>query len=271
MAKKKLFNIFPKLDKKYLKEQKEKERLSKAYKEQLKQSQENKKLFMIKKITLTKKLDYYNWNYFVTFTYNDKLHKEASFKKKLTKMLRLLEDKKWVYIGIWEKESTEKRLHFHGIFFIPENAMVGELLKRKDFNTKSHKTKAIHLNSFFARKFGRNDFSPIGNSDNKRKFAKDYILRQLEKSSSAVISSKDLDNKFKKQISTYEIENELKELNKNRKIDSFTTCDNGFLIGEFNTEKPKETVGRNNFSFAVFREHKRNSLAGKGNTKQLKN
>ena len=56
------------------------------------------------------------WNYFVTFTYNDELHDEESFKAKLRKCLSNLHTRRgWNYMGVWERSPEEKRLHFHCI------------------------------------------------------------------------------------------------------------------------------------------------------------
>ena len=141
--------------------------------------------------------------------------------------------------------------------------MVGTFYKRKDFNTQSQRAKTINVNTFFEINFGRNDFAPISNSEKRLNFAKEYIARQLEKPSSAVISSKDLNSKFRRQLSYYELESKIKELDKMRNGNTFARCDERFIVGDLTT---KETVKGNNLSFAVRGERKRNSLAGKGNT-----
>lgn len=37
--------------------------------------------------------------------------------------------KGWKYVGVWERSPEKQRLHFHGIFYIPEGTMPGMLLE----------------------------------------------------------------------------------------------------------------------------------------------
>ena len=79
------------------------------------------------------------WNFFATFTYDSTKHTEETFKKTLRNTLKHLVSRKgWKYIGVWERSASE-RLHFHGIFYIPENAMTGELKQVRDYSTKQHR------------------------------------------------------------------------------------------------------------------------------------
>lgn len=77
-------------------------------------------------------------NYFCTFTYDDKKHTEESFRKGLQTCLRnLCYRKQWKYMGVWERSPQMQRLHFHGLFAIPENKMVGMLFEKTDFSLKT--------------------------------------------------------------------------------------------------------------------------------------
>ena len=58
--------------------------------------------------------------------------------------------KGWKYIGVWERSASE-RLHFHGIFYIPENAMIGELKQVSDYSTKQHRMQTTYQNTHFLR------------------------------------------------------------------------------------------------------------------------
>ena len=256
---------------KYLKEKKKFDKLTKNSRLKQQQIYQEKRLFIIKRFKLAKKLEYYKWNYIATFTYNDKLRTEKSFKKKMEKELKKLERKKWVYIGVWEKSSTTKRLHFHAILYIPENAMVGEICKRKDFNKKSQRVKTIYLNTFFEHKFGRNDFSPLFGNEKKFNIAKDYITKHIENSCNAVISSSELDLQFERMTSGLVINDTLRKYctNSNRQKETFFThCKEGFTIGEFALEEKPEEWQNEAIYLSPFAERKRNSLAVKGNTKK---
>lgn len=112
-----------------------------ATKNFVEQNIERKKINAIKrKSRLMRKVYLQKWNYFVTLTYDSQKHTEESFKIKLLNTLKHLVSRKgWKYIDVWEI-SPNQRLHFHGIFYIPDNSMIGELVKTTDYSTKSKKT-----------------------------------------------------------------------------------------------------------------------------------
>ena len=120
-----------------------------------------KRNLIARRIRLTRKANLQDFNYFVTFTYDGEKHTEASFKKKITNCLSLLCHRKgWKYIGVWERSPEKKRLHFHGIFYIPNGTMPGLLFEAKDFNFKSHRRTTTVQNTYFNEHFGRSDFAP---------------------------------------------------------------------------------------------------------------
>lgn len=107
------------------------------------------------------------FNYFVTFTYDGKKHNELSFRKKLTWTLANFSHRKgWKYVGVWERSPEKKRLHFHGIFYIPDNTLPGEMIEVNDYSLKTHKRQITIQNTYFNEKFGRSDFEKI---DDERK------------------------------------------------------------------------------------------------------
>ena len=115
-----------------------------------------------RKVRLMRKVNLQDWNYFCTFTYDSALHTEETFRKKLSNCFKHLSSRKgWKYIGVWERSPTKQRLHFHGIFYIPENGMIGKLEEVRDSSTKTHKMQFSYINSHFKSLFGRNDFKPL--------------------------------------------------------------------------------------------------------------
>ena len=89
-------------------------------------------------------------NYFCTFTYDDKKHTEDSFRKGLQTFFRnLCYRKGWKYMGVWERSPENKRLHFHGLFAIPENAMVGMLFEKTDYSFKTRRKQTTVQNTYF--------------------------------------------------------------------------------------------------------------------------
>ena len=115
---------------------------------------------IVRRMRLARKINLGQWNYFCTFTYDDKKHTEDSFRKKLSNAFKkLVSRRNWVIIGVWERSPANNRLHFHGIFYIPE--MIGELVDKKDYSTETHKMQITRQNTYFTERFGRNDFSPL--------------------------------------------------------------------------------------------------------------
>ena len=57
--------------------------------------------------------------------------------------------KGWLYIGVWERAPETKRLHFHGIFYIPEGTLPGRNEEVRDFDTRSRKMRTTYQNDFF--------------------------------------------------------------------------------------------------------------------------
>ena len=149
-----------------------------------------------RRIRLTRKANLQEFNYFVTFTYDGKLHTEDSFRKGLKNCLRhLVERKQWKYIGVWERSPEKQRLHFHGIFYIPEGTMPGMLLDVNDYNFSTHNRQITHQNTYFNERFGRSDFELIDDIA-KMSDALAYIMKYIEKSGEKIVYSKGLPQFF---------------------------------------------------------------------------
>ena len=143
------------------------------------------------------------WDYFVTFTYDNDKHTEESFRQSLRNTLKHLVSRKgWKYIGVWERSASE-RLHFHGIFHIPENAMIGELKQVSDYSTKQHRMQTTYQNTHFSRRFGRSDFKAIDKNEVIQSVR--YLLKYIEKSGERLVFGGDLPTYFKSDITDEDI------------------------------------------------------------------
>ena len=143
------------------------------------------------------------WDYFVTLTYDNDKHTEESFRQSLRNTLKHLVSRKgWKYIGVWERSASE-RLHFHGIFYIPEHAMIGELKQVSDYSTKQHRMQTTYQNTHFSRRFGRNDFKAIGKNEVIESVR--YLLKYIEKSGERLVYGGDLPTYFKSDITDEDI------------------------------------------------------------------
>lgn len=190
---------------------------------------------MKRRTRLMRKVYLQQWNYFVTFTYDDKKHTEETFKRKLCNTLKHLASRKgWKYIGVWERSPEMQRLHFHGIFYIPQ--MIGELIEVKDYSTKQHKVQTTYQNTHFLKNFGRNDFKVLERQEDIMQSVK-YLLKYIGKSNERLIYGGKLPTYFKSDILDEDIAcgygvDERKLL----LFDNFQCIDEGVLMGKVSPE-----------------------------------
>ena len=190
-----------------------------------------------RRVRMCRKANLANFNYFCTFTYDDKKHTEETFKKKLRTCFRnLCYRNKWKYMGVWERAPETKRLHFHGLFEIPENEMVGELFEHSDYNLNSKRRTKTIQNKYFNEKFGRSDFEPIAcKEDLYTEIA--YIIKYLEKTGEKIVYSKGLPQYFISDILDADIVCTIGQEDKKLLLfDDFMCLDEGVLMGKVSPE-----------------------------------
>ena len=170
-------------------------------KEYIDRNSERKHINAIRrKVRLSKKANLQTWNFFCTFTYSSQKHTEESFKKSLRNTLKHLVNRKgWKHIGVWERGNDKDRLHFHGIFYIPPNGMVGKIVETKDFSTKDNRMQITHQNTYFLEKYGRNDFDEIV-SPLEIKDSLAYLMKYIEKSGEKLIYGGKLPSYFESDV-----------------------------------------------------------------------
>ena len=231
--------VLPKRERKqYITEQLKDEFISEEQtKEYVKQQTEGKRNNAYKRYTRLWRKVYLQgtWNFFVTFTYDNEKHTEQTFQKTLRNTLKHLVNRKgWKYIGVWERSSSE-RLHFHGIFYIPENAMVGELKQVSDYSTKQHRMQTTYQNTHFLQKFGRNDFKEIDKNEIVQSVR--YLLKYIEKSGEKLVYGGDLPTYFKSDIMDEDVACSIGVDDRKKLLfDNFNCWDEGCLIGKVSPE-----------------------------------
>ena len=193
------------------------------------------------RIRLMRKVNLQDFNYFVTFTYNDAIHTEATFRKKLRNTLsHLCSRRGWKYIGVWERSPKKQRLHFHGIFHIPEGTLPGIMTEVNSFSFSERKRQITKQNDYFNNLFGRNDFRPIENKDNVGE-AVAYILKYIEKSGEKIVYSRGLPQYFISDIMDDDIVCPFGlEDKKLLLFDDFTCWDEGCYVGTVSKETIKQ-------------------------------
>ena len=190
-----------------------------------------------RKVRLMRKLRLQDWNFFVTFTYSNELLTEETFRKKLSNTLKhLVARNGWKYVGVWERGEDTNRLHFHGIFYIPDGKMIGKLEEDKDYDTRNHRIQKTYQNTHFLKQFGRNDFKDIATQDDISEAAK-YITKYMEKSGERLVYGGKLPTYFRSDvldedvICTFGIDD--------RKVllfDNFTCINEGEILGKISKE-----------------------------------
>lgn len=131
------------------------------------------------------------WNYFVTFTYDNKKQTAESFKKKLRKCLSNLHTRRgWRYMGVFENAPDTGRLHFHGLIYVPDGEMLGTITERRDYSTAQQQMQITHPNSFFEEAFGRNDFEEVTEMELKDGQRQEYILKYIGKTNERICYSR---------------------------------------------------------------------------------
>jgi len=154
------------------------------------------KNLIARRIRCVRKANLQEFNYFATFTYDDKKHDEESFTKGLKGCLKHFSNRKeWRYIGVWERSPKNKRLHFHGIFSIPEDTIPGLLFEKNDYNFNTRKRQITVQNTYFNANFGRSDFDKIIDKNSLGE-ALGYLLKYLEKTGEKIVYSKGLSQFF---------------------------------------------------------------------------
>ena len=208
-------------------------------KEYVERNNERKKTNAIRrKVRLSKKVNLQReWSYFCTFTFSDEKHTEESFRKSLRNTLKHLVNRKgWKHIGVWERGGETGRLHFHGIFYIPPDGMVGEIVETKDYNTKDHRMQTANQNTYFLERYGRNDFQPLGSPEEVQR-SLGYLMKYIEKSGERLVYGGKLPTYFESDVADedilapYGIDDRKAIL-----ADDFTCMADGEVIGKVSSE-----------------------------------
>lgn len=190
-----------------------------------------------RRVRMARKAYLQEFNYFVTFTYNGAIHTEESFRKSLRSCLKRLSSRRgWKYIGVWGRSPGKKRLHFHGMFFIPDGTMPGMLVEKRDYNTSTKRMQVSVQNTYFNENFGRSDFETIGRKERIGDMLA-YIMKYIEKSGEKIVYSRGLPQYFISDI----LDDDVACFTgiEDRKLllfDDFTCWDEGCYMGKVSPE-----------------------------------
>lgn len=146
------------------------------------------------------------WTHFVTFTYDDEKQTADSFRRKLRKCLSNLHTRRgWRYMGVFENAPETGRLHFHGLLYVPEGEMIGEITEKKDYSTAQKKMQTRQENSFFQDGFGRNDFTELSEMQLKYGQTLNYIIKYIDKTDERICYSRGIPTEICKELTDTDI------------------------------------------------------------------
>ena len=190
-----------------------------------------------RRIRMIRKANLANFNYFCTFTYDSNKHTEESCKKKLQSCFKMMCHRKgWKYMGVWERAPETNRLHFHGLFSIPDSKMPGELIECKDYNFSAHRKILTYQNTYFNERFGRSDFKEI-NTKNDLMNELGYVCKYIEKTGEKIVYSKGLPQYFISDIMDDDIVCRIGQEDKKLLLfDDFKCWDEGCYMGKVSPE-----------------------------------
>ena len=161
---------------------------------------------------------------------------EESFRKKLKSCLSTFCTRKgWKYMGVWERSPEKQRLHFHGLFAIPENTLPGTLIEVKDYSTSSHRMQKSIQSIYFNERFGRSDFKEL--DPRLLNFSIKYLLKYIEKTGERIVYSKGLYQYFISDIIDEDIVCRTGQEDKKLLLfDNFNCWDEGMYMGRVSKE-----------------------------------
>lgn len=203
------------------------------------QKELDKRSLLVRKIRFIRKAYLNRFNYFATFTYDDKLHTEHSFKKKLLSTLSKLHTRRgWKYMGVWER-GCKGRLHFHALVYVPDGGMVGEFLEKRDYDTRNKRMRLTIQNTYFNSRFGRSDFvsidrtiPPLYNGVLR------YLLKYITKTDERITYSRGLPTYLEADISERDVICEMGLwAQKLLLFDNATLYDEGEILGALDDEE----------------------------------
>ena len=144
------------------------------------------------------------FNWYVTFTYDDKKETPGAFEKKLKRCFSNFKCRKnWRVAGVPEDGEENGRRHWHCFLRIPEGAMVGKLFLNKAFSTKRKKYETWTDNEYFNKRFGNSVWKAITPADlcNGGELRR-YLLKYLQKSGHKIFYSRDLPHELRVDVNT---------------------------------------------------------------------
>jgi len=108
-------------------------------------------------------------------------------------------------MGVFEYGELNGSIHFHGLIYIPEGEMIGELVKKREYSTKRGERRTRYGNTFFDEYFGMSDFQEVNPILLKRGGTSRYLVKYIMKSGEKALYSKGLPSEIVREHSDNDI------------------------------------------------------------------
>ena len=140
------------------------------------------------------------WNYFVTFTYDDKKMSANEFKRQITtKLSDLSSHHGWRYMMRWEEGELGERTHLHAVVYVPKGKMVGELFTDSHYSYKRRKREIFTNNTYFNSRFGTSDWKSLDNLRNCKSLV-NYLTKYMAKDDGKIIYSRGIPDSLEAEV-----------------------------------------------------------------------
>ena len=144
------------------------------------------------------------WNWFTTFTYDDKKMSRAEFERQIrTKLSDLSSHAGWNYMYRWEEGEIGGRKHIHAFLYVPEGKMVGELYQDRQFSKKRNKWDIFTNNTYFQERFGKSEWKDLSKFKNRKSFI-NYFTKYIIKNDGKLVYSRGIPDMIDAVIDTKE-------------------------------------------------------------------
>ena len=108
-------------------------------------------------------------------------------------------------MGVFEYGEKNGVIHFHALIYVPNNEMIGELVKKREYSTKRGERHTRYGNTFFDEDFGMSDFQEVNPILLKRGGTSRYLVKYITKTGEKVVYSRGIPAEICKELSDNDI------------------------------------------------------------------
>ena len=108
-------------------------------------------------------------------------------------------------MGVFECGEVNGSVHFHALIYVPEGEMIGELIEKREYSTKSGERYTRCGNTFFDKYFCISDFQEVNPVLLKRGGTSRYLVKYIMKTGEKVVYSRGIPAEICKELSDNDV------------------------------------------------------------------